>query len=126
MPRLGLYRIIGREPDMREGGSHINVNETIDKSVFERWRADLPYKYERQSFTRAIPSLCAAISSRNPTNVVLEHRCAFRNVQIHLEIIYWSCRLSNSQNLHYGTSVCLAAQFAAVLRCQENRSIVGS
>jgi Uncharacterized alpha/beta hydrolase domain (DUF2235) len=39
-----LYRTIGREPDLREDGSHINVNETIDASVFERWRADPTYR----------------------------------------------------------------------------------
>ena len=39
-----LYRTIGREPDVREDGSHINVNETIDASVFERWRADPTYR----------------------------------------------------------------------------------
>jgi uncharacterized protein (DUF2235 family) len=39
-----LYRTIGREPDVREDGSHININETIDASVFERWRADPTYR----------------------------------------------------------------------------------
>jgi uncharacterized protein (DUF2235 family) len=39
-----LYRIIGREPDVRDDGSHINVNETIDASVFSRWRADPTYR----------------------------------------------------------------------------------
>ncbi|WP_445221497.1 hypothetical protein ACKWRH_16925 [Bradyrhizobium sp. Pa8] len=39
-----LYRIIGREPDVRENGSHININETIDNSVFQRWRADPTYR----------------------------------------------------------------------------------
>ena len=39
-----LYRTIGREPNVREDGSHINVNETIDASVFERWRADPTYR----------------------------------------------------------------------------------
>ena len=39
-----LYRTIGREPDVREDGSHINVNETIDASVFDRWRADPTYR----------------------------------------------------------------------------------
>jgi hypothetical protein len=39
-----LYRTIGREPDIREDGSHINVNETIDASVFERWRAVPTYR----------------------------------------------------------------------------------
>ena len=39
-----LYRTIGREPDVREDGSHININETIDASVFQRWRADSTYR----------------------------------------------------------------------------------
>jgi hypothetical protein len=39
-----LYRTIGREPDIRDDGSHINVNETIDASVFKRWRADPTYR----------------------------------------------------------------------------------
>ncbi len=29
-----LDHTIGREPDIREDGTHINVNETIDASVF--------------------------------------------------------------------------------------------
>ncbi len=39
-----LYRTIGPEPDVREDGTHINVNETIDVSVFKRWRADPTYR----------------------------------------------------------------------------------
>ena len=39
-----LYRTIGREPDVRDDGSHININETIDASVFKRWRADPTYR----------------------------------------------------------------------------------
>jgi Uncharacterized alpha/beta hydrolase domain (DUF2235) len=39
-----LYRIIGQEPDIREHGSHTNINETIDASVFKRWRADPTYR----------------------------------------------------------------------------------
>lgn len=39
-----LYRPIGPEPDVRENGTHTNVNETIDASVFERWRADPTYR----------------------------------------------------------------------------------
>jgi len=39
-----LYRTIGREPDVRDDGSHINVNETIDATVFQRWRADPTYR----------------------------------------------------------------------------------
>lgn len=39
-----FYRTVGQDPDVREDGSHINVNETIDASVFERWRADPTYR----------------------------------------------------------------------------------
>jgi uncharacterized protein (DUF2235 family) len=39
-----LFRTIGREPDVREDGSHININETIDANVFKRWRADPTYR----------------------------------------------------------------------------------
>jgi hypothetical protein len=39
-----LFRAIGREPDVREDGSHINVNETVDATVFARWRADTTYR----------------------------------------------------------------------------------
>jgi hypothetical protein len=39
-----LYRTVGREPDVREDGTHININETIDASVFKRWRADPTYR----------------------------------------------------------------------------------
>lgn len=39
-----LYRTIGAEPDVQDNGTHVNVNESIDKSVFDRWRADLSYR----------------------------------------------------------------------------------
>lgn len=39
-----LFRTIGQDPDVRGDGSHINVNETIDKTVFDRWRADPSYR----------------------------------------------------------------------------------
>ena len=39
-----LYRTIGRDPEERDDGSHTNVNETIDASVFKRWRADPTYR----------------------------------------------------------------------------------
>jgi hypothetical protein len=34
-----FYRTIGSDPDIRDDGAHTNVNETIDQSVFDRWRA---------------------------------------------------------------------------------------
>jgi hypothetical protein len=39
-----LYRTIGQDPDVRDDGTHTNVNETIDANVFERWRADASYR----------------------------------------------------------------------------------
>lgn len=39
-----LLRSIGQDPEVREDGSHLNVNETIDISVFERWRANPTYR----------------------------------------------------------------------------------
>jgi uncharacterized protein (DUF2235 family) len=39
-----LDRIIGGEPDVQENGTHTTVNETIDASVFQRWRADPTYR----------------------------------------------------------------------------------
>jgi len=38
------YRMIGRGPEKRGGETYANVNETIDASVFERWRADSNYR----------------------------------------------------------------------------------
>jgi uncharacterized protein (DUF2235 family) len=39
-----LFRKIGEDPEAREDGTHANVNETIDRSVFERWRAVPDYR----------------------------------------------------------------------------------
>jgi hypothetical protein len=39
-----LYRTIGRDPDVRDDGSRINVNETIDSTVFKRWHDDPNYR----------------------------------------------------------------------------------
>lgn len=39
-----LYRAIGAAPEVRDDGTHPTVNETIDVSVFERWRADPTYR----------------------------------------------------------------------------------
>jgi hypothetical protein len=38
------YRPIGADPEKREDGTHTNVNETIDRSVFERWRKVPDYR----------------------------------------------------------------------------------
>jgi uncharacterized protein (DUF2235 family) len=39
-----FYRTIGQEPEVRDDGTHTNINETIDASVFERWRVDPTYR----------------------------------------------------------------------------------
>jgi len=36
-----LFRPIGEDPDVRDDGTH---NETIDKSVFDRWRSVPDYR----------------------------------------------------------------------------------
>lgn len=44
-----FYRTIGSAPDMRENGAHTTVNETIDQSVFDRWRALPDYRPQNLS-----------------------------------------------------------------------------
>ncbi|MDR6660778.1 uncharacterized protein (DUF2235 family) [Tardiphaga robiniae] len=39
-----FYRTVGRDPEIRDDGTHRNVNETIDANVFKRWRADPAYR----------------------------------------------------------------------------------
>jgi uncharacterized protein (DUF2235 family) len=39
-----LYRPIGEAPRVDDDGTHINVNETIDSSIFERWRTVPNYR----------------------------------------------------------------------------------
>ncbi len=38
------YRPIGEAPRVANDGTHNNINETIDASVFERWRLDKAYR----------------------------------------------------------------------------------
>ncbi len=38
------YRTIGAGPEVDEDGTHTTVNETIDGSVFERWRKVAAYR----------------------------------------------------------------------------------
>jgi hypothetical protein len=38
------YRVIGEAPRKMDDGTHINVNETIDRSVFDRWRHENAYR----------------------------------------------------------------------------------
>lgn len=42
-------RRIGAEPEQRADGMHTNVNETIDGSVFDRWRFDPAYRPQNLS-----------------------------------------------------------------------------
>jgi hypothetical protein len=39
-----FYRPIGEPPQNTEDGTNSNVNETIDASVFDRYRADASYR----------------------------------------------------------------------------------
>ena len=39
-----FYRAVGAEPEQAEDGTHTTVNETIDSTVFERWRKDPRYR----------------------------------------------------------------------------------
>lgn len=41
-----VHRGIAQPPGLFEDGTHININETIDSSVFQRWRADRKYRPE--------------------------------------------------------------------------------
>lgn len=41
---MRFYRTIGQGPEVREDSAHINVNETVDKLVFDRWRPDPSYR----------------------------------------------------------------------------------
>ena len=38
------YRAIGEAPRETDNGTHSNVNETIDGSVFDRWRRVTEYR----------------------------------------------------------------------------------
>lgn len=38
------YRAVGTSPAVTQNGSHTNVNEVIDASVFDRWRDDEAYR----------------------------------------------------------------------------------
>ncbi|WP_439402689.1 hypothetical protein ACNJYA_09840 [Bradyrhizobium sp. DASA03068] len=44
MDHVSLYRPIGADPEERDDGTHPTVNETIDVSIFKRWRADAAYR----------------------------------------------------------------------------------
>ena len=39
-----FFRKIGGDPEIRDDGAHGNVNETIDNSVFGRWRTVPDYR----------------------------------------------------------------------------------
>lgn len=72
-----LYRTIGRDPEIREHGTHFNVNETIDSSVFARWRADPSYRpsnlVEWARRKKVDPAqLRYSVRADNPSIVVLD------------------------------------------------------
>lgn len=76
-----LYRTIGRDPDVRDDGSHINVNETIDASVFARWRADPNYRpanlVEWATRKKVDPAqLRTSVRADNPRVVVSDQEAA--------------------------------------------------
>lgn len=71
------YRPIGAEPAKRPDGDHANVNESIDSSVFERWRKDPKYRppnmvdwARRKEVDPA--SINAPVSAANPASVALD------------------------------------------------------
>jgi uncharacterized protein (DUF2235 family) len=69
-----FFRTIGQDPDVRDDGSHTNVNETIDQSVFNRWRTVPAYRpsnlVEWASRKAVDPAkLNASVRSDNP-NIV--------------------------------------------------------
>ncbi|MHC2448349.1 hypothetical protein ACVI7B_008051, partial [Bradyrhizobium elkanii] len=39
-----VRRAAGAAPDVRDDGTHTNINETVDANVFKRWRADPTYR----------------------------------------------------------------------------------
>ena len=78
----GLYRLISRRyyrpigmPPRDEGPGVININETIDASVFERWRADATYRPPAlQSWARSKgidpAAIVSAVRTDDPSVVV--------------------------------------------------------
>lgn len=69
-----FFRAIGQEPDVRDDGTHTNVNETIDRSVFDRWRTAPTYRpsnlTEWANRKKVDPAqLNTSVRSDNPTIV---------------------------------------------------------
>lgn len=65
------YRSIGAPPHVGDNGAHVNVNETIDATVFDRWRADSTYRptnlLEWASRKRVDPALLhSSVRATNP------------------------------------------------------------
>jgi hypothetical protein len=56
--------VIGAEPDVQDSGTHVYFNGSIDKSVFDRWRADASNRprnlVERADRKHADPTQIAA------------------------------------------------------------------
>lgn len=69
-----FFRTMGQEPDVRDDGTHTNVNETIDQSVFDRWRTEPTYRppnlTEWASRKKVDPAkLSTSVRADNPTVV---------------------------------------------------------
>ncbi|MEJ6781459.1 DUF2235 domain-containing protein [Aminobacter sp. Piv2-1] len=71
------HRIIAAPPDKRSDGIHSTVNETIDKSVFDRWRTDPHYRPESLSnwakrFELSIEQLNGSVHADKPDVKLVE------------------------------------------------------
>lgn len=69
------YRLIGADPLVTQNSSHTNVNETIDASVFSRWRDDGSYRPPNlTSWAKKCGvnpgELQSSVSARNPVEYV--------------------------------------------------------
>jgi hypothetical protein len=67
-----LCRLIGREPEKRSQTTVHTINETIDKSVFDRWRRDPAYRPENlidwiKRHQVAILTLTTSVTTDDPS-----------------------------------------------------------
>lgn len=70
-----FYRPIGAPPEVSQGERDEIVNETIDASVFERWRADRGYRPQNletwgQRYKVEPGALTEAVFAHDPHSVV--------------------------------------------------------
>lgn len=69
------YRAIGARPAVKQNGLHTNVNETIDASVFDRWRDDKTYRppnLVHWSASKGVDpaTILGSAMARNPADLV--------------------------------------------------------